>query len=194
MRVYRMEADLAEKNVTFLGLLDHEAFMKFDKELRRGLPVSDAFRFVELERDKSDLRETEFMDCSQVWITTGIVLFNQKAKDCLEGVFGDYVEFVPAKYQDDIYYIVNVLNIIDGLNYEKSEFKKTHDGKPYAVKKFSFQPNIVKNIPIFKVFFWKNIYSTEIFVSQEVKDIVEANGLTGFSFEEVWRDDETDRN
>ena len=35
---------------------------------------------------------------------------------------------------------------------------------------------------------------TEIFVSQEVKDIVEANGLTGFSFEEVWRDDETDRN
>ena len=194
MRIYRMEADLAEKNVTFLGLLDHEAFMKFDKELRRGLPVSDAFRFVELERDKSDLRETEFMDCSQVWITTGIVLFNQKAKDCLEGVFGDYVEFVPAKYQDDIYYIVNVLNVIDGINYERSEFRKTGDGKPYAVNKFSFKPNIVKNIPIFKVFFWKNIYGSDIFVSQEVKDIVEANGLTGFSFEEVWRDDETDRN
>ena len=194
MRVYRMEADLAEKNVTFLGLLDHESFMKFDQELRRGLPVSDAFRFVELERDNSDLREKEFMDCSKLWITTGIVLFNQKAKDCLEGVFGDYVEFVPAKYQDDIYYIVNVLNIVDGLNYEKSEFKKTHDGKPYAVNKFSFRSNIVKNIPIFKVFFWKNIYSTDILVSQEVKDIVEENGLTGFSFEEVWRDDETGRN
>ena len=194
MRVYRMEADLAEKNVTFLGLLDHEAFMKFDKELRRGLPVSDAFRFVELERDNSDLRETEFMDCSQVWITTGIVLFNQKAKDCLERVFGDYVEFVPAKYQDDIYYIVNVLNIIDGLNYEKSEFEKLDDGRPYSINKFSLRPNIVNNISIFKLFLEESIYSTEIFVSQEVKDIVEANGLTGFSFEEVWRDDETDRN
>ena len=194
MRIYRMEADLAEKNVTFLDLLDHEAFMKFNKELRRGLPVSDAFRFVELERNNSNPREKEFMDCSQVWITTGIVLFNQKAKDCLEGVFGDYVEFVPAKYQDDIYYIVNVLNVIDGINYERSEFRKTGDGKPYAVNKFSFKPNIVKNIPIFKVFFWKNIYGSDIFVSQEVKDIVEANGLTGFSFEEVWRDDETDRN
>ena len=188
MRVYRMEADLAEKNVTFLGLLNHESFMKFDQELCEGMPVSDEFRFVELERNNSNPREKEFMDCSQVWIAVGIVLFNQKAKDCLEGVFGDYVEFVPAKYQDDIYYIVNVLNVIDGINYERSEFRKTGDGKPYAVNKFSFKPNRVKNIPIFKVFFWKNIYGSDIFVSQEVKDIVAANGLTGFSFEEVWRD------
>ena len=194
MRVYRMKADLAEKNVSFLDLLDQEAFMKFNKELRRGLPVSDAFRFVELERDNSDLREKEFMDCSKLWITTGIVLFNQKAKDCLEGVFGDYVEFVPAKYQDDIYYIVNVLNVIDGLNYGKSEFEKLDDGRPYSINKFSLRPNIVNNISIFKLFLEDRIYSTEIFVSQEVKDIVEANGLTGFSFEEVWRDDETDRN
>ena len=194
MRVYRMKADLAEKNVSFLGLLDHEAFMKFDQELRRGLPVSDEFRFVELERDKSNPREKEFMDCSKLWITTGIVLFNQKAKDCLEGVFGDYVEFVPAKYQDDIYYIVNVLNIIDGLNYEKSEFEKLDDGRPYSINKFSLRPNMVNNISIFKLFLEESIYSTEIFVSQEVKDIVEENGLTGFSFEEVWRDDETDRN
>ena len=188
MRIYRMEADLAEKNVTFLDLLDHEAFLKFNKELRRGLPVSDAFRFVELERDKTKTREKEFMDCSQVWITMGIVLFNQKAKDCLEGVFGDYVEFVPAKYQDDIYYIVNVLNIIDGINYEKSEFEKLDDGRPYSINKFSLRPNMVNNISIFKLFLEDRIYSTEIFVSQEVKDIVEANGLTGFSFEEVWRD------
>ena len=194
MRVYGMKADLAEKNVTFLGLLDHESFIKFDQELCEGLPVSDALRFVELERDNSDLREREFMDCSHVWIAVGIVLFNQKAKDCLEGVFGDYVEFVPAKYQDDIYYIVNVLNIIDGLNYEKSEFKKTRDGSPYSVNKFSFKPNIVKDVSIFKVFLDGSIYSTDILVSQEVKDIVEENGLTGFSFEEVWRDDETDRN
>ena len=194
MRIYRMKADLDEKNVSFLDLLDHEAFMKFDKELRRGLPVSDAFRFVELERDKSKTRETEFMDCSKLWIAVGIVLFNQKAKDCLEGVFGDYVEFVPAKYQDDIYYIVNVLNIIDGLNYVKSEFEKLDDGRPYSINKFSLRPNIVNNISIFKLFLEESIYSTEIFVSQEVKDIVEANGLTGFSFEEVWRDDETDRN
>ncbi len=192
MRIYRMKADLAEKNVSFFCLLNHEVSEKFADELWDGNSVSDEFRLVELERDKSKTRETEFMDCSKLWIAVGIVLFNQKAKDCLEGVFGDYVEFVPAKYQDDIYYIVNVLNIIDGLNYEKSEFKKTHDGKPYAVNKFSFKPNIVKNIPIFKVFFWKNIYGSDIFVSQEVKDIVEANGLTGFSFEEVWRDDETD--
>ena len=194
MRVYRMKADLAEKNVSFLDLLDQEAFMKFNKELRRGLPVSDAFRFVELERDKSNPREKEFMDCSKLWITSGIVLFNQKAKDCLEGVFGDYVEFVPAKYQDDIYYIVNVLNIIDGLNYEKSEFEKLDDGRPYSINKFSLRPNMVNNISIFKLFLEESIYSTEIFVSQEVKDIVEENGLTGFSFEEVWRDDETDRN
>ena len=194
MRIYRMKADLDEKNVSFLDLLDLEAFMKFNKELRRGLPVSDEFRFVKLERDKSKTRETEFMDCSKLWITTGIVLFNQKAKDCLEGVFGDYVEFVPAKYQDDIYYIVNVLNIIDGLNYEKSEFEKRDNGRPYSINKFSLRPNIVNNISIFKLFLEESIYSTEIFVSQEVKDIVEANGLTGFSFEEVWRDDETDRN
>ena len=188
MRVYGMKADLAEKNVTFLGLLDHESFMKFDKELCEGLPVSDAFRFVELERNNSNPREKELMDCSHVWIAVGIVLFNQKAKDCLEGVFGDYVEFVPAKYQDDIYYIVNVLNIIDGINYEKSEFEKRDNGRPYSVNKFSFRPNIVNNISIFKLFLEDRIYSTEIFVSQEVKDIVEANRLTGFSFEEVWKD------
>ena len=95
---------------------------------------------------------------------------------------------------DDIYYIVNVLNVIDGLNYEKSEFEKRDDGRPYSINKFSLRPNIVNNISIFKLFLEDRIYSTEIFVSQEVKDIVEENGLTGFSFEEVWRDDETDRN
>ena len=194
MRIYRMKANLDEKNVSFCCLLNHEELEKFADELWDGNSVSNEFRFVELERDNSNPREIEFMDCSKLWIAVGTVLFNQKAKDCLERVFGDYVEFVPAKYQDDIYYIVNVLNVIDGINYERSEFRKTGDGKPYAVNKFSFKPNIVKNIPIFKVFFWKNIYGSDIFVSQEVKDIVEANGLTGFSFEEVWRDDETDRN
>ena len=194
MRIYRMKADLAEKNVSFFCLLNHEVSEKFADELWDGNSVSDEFRLVELERDKSKTRETEFMDCSKLWIAVGIVLFNQKAKDCLEGVFGDYVEFVPAKYQDDIYYIVNVLNIIDGLNYEKSEFEKLDDGRPYSINKFSLRPNMVNNISIFKLFLEESIYSTEIFVSQEVKDIVEENGLTGFSFEEVWRDDETDRN
>ncbi len=52
----------------------------------------------------------------------------------------------------EVYYIINVLNAIDAIDYEKAILKKLRSGLVIDFKKYAFLPNMVKNQTIFKVY------------------------------------------
>lgn len=115
------------------------------------------------------------------------MLISKNAKDILSNRFKDYVQFLPVfdcetKVQ---YYFLNILKIIDGINYEKSKFKKLSSGLIVDVIDYEFE-KIVKDIPIFKIYLNYTVMTTSIFVNDIFKKVIEDNHLEGFDFIEVW--------
>lgn len=79
---------------------------------------------------------------------------------------------------------INVINVLDAIDYEKADYKTFRDGKRImAFRKYAFLSSVVLNMPIFKIVDEKTRYA---FVSSEFKKLVEDNGLIGFKFELVW--------
>lgn len=115
--------------------------------------------------------------------SSGAPLFNEKAVSMLEEFLKAKAELLPAYYEGNKYYVVNVINVIDALDYEKSEFVRFDTGAIMYCTKYFFKSEIVENQHIFKIPLCNYI---DIFVSDEFKKQVEEFKLKGFIFVEVW--------
>lgn len=79
---------------------------------------------------------------------------------------------------------INVITVLDAIDYEKSIYKTYRDGKRImAFKKYVFLPTVIENVSMFKILDEKTRYA---FVSDEFKQTVEKNNLLGFKFKLVW--------
>ena len=111
-------------------------------------------------------------------------IFSNRALECLLPLIGNNIEVLPLDFDEDEYWGINIITILDAIDYEKSEYKTFRDGKRImCFIKYVFLPKVVENVPIFKIKDEKTYYA---FVSDEFKKIVEDNNLLGFRFELVW--------
>lgn len=82
------------------------------------------------------------------------------------------------------YFGINVIAVLDALDYGKSEYLTFSDGKRImAFSKYVFLEDVVADASIFKL---KDDRSGYSFVSEKFKQIVEENKLSGFKLELVW--------
>lgn len=115
-------------------------------------------------------------------------VFSRRALNCLEPLINKNVEILPLDFDEKEYFGINIITVLDAIDYEKSIYKTYRDGKRImAFKKYDFLPDVIKGIPIFKILDEKTRYA---FVSDEFKQIVEKNELIGFSFKLVWNDEQ----
>ncbi len=118
---------------------------------------------------------------------------SQKAYDVLSNSFQNLVEIFPLapnkKYGQ--YYFMNIINLLDCLDVEKSDLKFFSDGKTIMrIKRYVFQEKILDmNTTIFKL---ENLRRGEIFVNEETKLLIENAGLEGFIFTQVWDSEDPD--
>lgn len=99
------------------------------------------------------------------------------------------VEYLPvdlinnSMVLDVCYCAINITNVIDALDLENSQYSVLgeDDWKVLAVQKYAFKEAAIQGHHIFKV----KDSVIPVFVSEVIKDLVEKNGLTGFSFLEV---------
>lgn len=113
-----------------------------------------------------------------------IPVFSRRALECLEPLISENVEILPLNFEEKEYLGINIITILDAIDYENSIYKTYRDGKRImAFNKYVFLPNIVENVPIFKISDEKTRYA---FVSDEFKQTVEKNNLSGFKFKLVW--------
>lgn len=187
MKIYRMKAEL-DKYVTFLYSIENENYSKgFDEIICSGSLISGKYDSIELEVELSEENEgKQIADCSKLWNVTGAYIFSEKAKNVLEELLEKSVEFFLTHYKGEIYYIVNILSIVDAIDYEKAEFRRLSTGLVVGLKKYSFHEERLKGLNIFVTTLNGNIQSTEVFVTSEFKKVVEKNKLLGFKFIEVW--------
>jgi len=115
-------------------------------------------------------------------ITSAHLLVNSKIKDIFENIFKDKVELLPVEY-DEPYYLMNVINMIDALDMEKSEFGRFSSGRIMFCTKYVFKEEVIGNNIIFKI---PQFPTADVLVTEEFVKLVEDNDVKGFIFEELW--------
>jgi hypothetical protein len=96
------------------------------------------------------------------------------------------VELLPLPYGDEVLQVVNVLDVIDCLDRERSEFAPTG-----AVERYSFVSHRVPESPLFKIPEDIVIFMPEFdAIRPSLRRLVELHDLQGFRFDELWNDEE----
>ena len=130
-------------------------------EPEKGLPLSDAPGFY-----------------------SHIPVFSERAVLVLKKYIDNNAEILTARYNEKNYYIINVTNVLNCINFEESEYKTFPDGKRIMVfEKYAFIKEKVIDQDLFKV---REETVKRPFVSDAFRESVINNRLTGFSFELVW--------
>lgn len=118
----------------------------------------------------------------------GMIIFSKKAIECLKPLINNYVEVLPLECSEGEYTLINIITVLKAIDYEKSVYDTFSDGKRImSFDKYSFLPQVVSGIPIFKITDEK---IGRGFVSDEFKKVVEENKLSGFKFKLVWDSEE----
>ncbi len=117
-------------------------------------------------------------------LSAGIPVFSSRSIEVLNDLMADSVEILPLRCRKGDYYAINVLNVLDCIDYESSEFKKfENSGRIMRFIKYSFKPNYVNGKHIFKIV---DEPVRRPFVSDEFRNRVLDNELVGFKFDLVW--------
>ncbi len=102
----------------------------------------------------------------------------------------DNAEILPLDCEDGNFYAINVINVMDCINYEKSQYKTFRDGtRIMRFTKYVFIEKKIEGMNLFKI---KDEPLKRPFVSEEFRKRAIDNNLTGFKFELAW-DSEQDK-
>lgn len=135
MKVWKLEADMTGFESFKLINEDKEFLRNFKKEMSNG----------EKKKGKLDNLEIEMIDIGELsdlpmfWNYTGILVFSERAKKYLESYLKDCVEFIPLLYKHINYYMLNVIKVVDAINYDSATFRKLDTGLVVGIDKYSFK-------------------------------------------------------
>jgi len=112
-----------------------------------------------------------------------IPILSEKALKQLVALIQDEVEILPTIFDEGNFFIINILGVLDCIDYDKSEYKTFSSGRIMRFEKFEFIEKAIQNKHIFRL---KDLPLSYPYVSDQFKNIVEKNNLQGFKFELVW--------
>jgi len=114
-----------------------------------------------------------------------IPVFSKKAIEILRPLIQNSVEELELRFQEAEYYGVNVIAVLNVIDYSRSKYRMYSDGKRImAFQRYAFKSceELVDN-NIFKIV---DEPRGRAFVSDKFKQTVEENNLLGFKFKLVW--------
>lgn len=113
-----------------------------------------------------------------------IPIFDKKSVSVLNDLLTDNAEILPLDCDEGEFYAINVINVIDCIDYEKSKYKTFRDGKRIMrFTKYVFDEVKIDGLNIFKI---KDEPLKRPFVSENFKNKIIDNNLVGFKFELAW--------
>ena len=96
----------------------------------------------------------------------------------------DDVELLEIMVDKEKFFFINIVSVLDAIDYKNSTYKTFSDGRIYRFTNYSFIENRIKNHNIFKIIDKKT--SLFPFVSDEFVKTVKNEKLNGFEFELIW--------
>lgn len=150
-----------------------------------GRSLQDSWNPVEIKVVKS--KKKKILSDSP-YLNAAAPIFSQKAVEVLNEFLDDSVELLDLNHQkSDKFYLINVVKVLDCIDHSKAEFRRFPNGRIMWCEKYAFHPEKVIGQHIFKII---DTPRGLVLVSDEFRDKVLENNLTGFIFEEVWNSDE----
>lgn len=191
MRIYEIKADFDNFDIC---LLNHEACRKkYDLTHLTGTQLYFNFDGSSrsenwwpriMERDGANLKLGDYISS----LSSDALILERKAIDKLNGLMGN-IEILPLECDFGDYLVINIMDVLECIDYEKSEFEllsdKIVDGRPRIshFKHYEFIKDKIDGYNVFKII---DIRKSGIFVNDIFVDSVEKQGITGFKFELVW--------
>lgn len=146
-----------------------------------GTSVKDRKFALIVPSEYEDEVNKPFGDVFSVEVSSFIL--NEYAFNILNPYLKGHTQIFKIKNQDSLFYVINVTDVIDCLDYDKSEIKRfPSSGRVMKVTKYSFIKSKLNNAIIFKL---PEFVKTTCYVTEEFKKIVEENKINGFKFEEL---------
>ncbi|MNW39972.1 hypothetical protein D3C74_170740 [compost metagenome] len=103
-----------------------------------------------------------------------------KVRQIIEPYVKDQVEFLPISHAELDLYLINVLNIIDCVDWKRSDVHQMSDGSFGGFIKLALNfAKIPKDIYMFKI---PEMATSWVFVTEAFKDIIEQHKLKGLDF------------
>ncbi|MBZ0297019.1 MAG: hypothetical protein K8L99_30950 [Anaerolineae bacterium] len=180
MKIWKIKSDLA-----------YETHLVFDKEkdvdattgMREGKSLKSDWkpvRFV-MYRDGERVKDDPSKLSDFPWLP-GFFICSEHARNVLEPLVKDAVEFLPILCDAGQFYLINVTNVRPCFDYQRSEYTLFKSGDINLIKKYAFDIACVEGQDIFKTKFPLG----RIFASDTFKALVEDHKLKGLLFKQVW--------
>lgn len=121
--------------------------------------------------------------------TQKLLVVDEKVKKIMDVEDMENIEFIPIEIEQQQYYIINIVNMLyDSLDWHKSVImtypedfpNKAVRGKIGTIWKTVLYKNRIKG-HIFRI----AEHTSDVFVDEYFKDLIEKNGFTGIDFQKV---------
>ena len=180
MNVFKLYPDCNRyQNLVFSSKEDWAILREFDG---RNLLPSWTEPVVEVLRDKKfnqNLPPSDFPT-----LAPGVPVFSLRAVKALKDILQKNGEIVPLSCSEGEYYAFNVTTFIDALDESNSVVERFESsGRIMQLNKYVFLGDRLGGAAIFRI---PQFPRAEVYVTDEFRKIVIANGLLGFKFVNLW--------
>lgn len=188
MQVFQLKADFRFQSFFPYDPKDPQGEEIVKADIVQGRNVSKVATWVPppIFVNKPELERGNF---TKVWGFNGFAV-DTRACEVLKGIFDENCELLPfLPHEGETFYRLNVLNIVDCLDAEKTKWKLQPNGeKSLQVEGYQFDPTRFNRGTLFKLPKQSALLTvTGVFPEKsDFKKLVEHEGLTGLKFEEVW--------
>lgn len=116
------------------------------------------------------------------YLASHVPVFNERAFKTLQPLISQNIESFQLESESDSLYAINVLKVVDCLDYEKSEIEWLPEGNIMLIDRYVFKNDCAKGEHIFKI---RQAELKDVLVSEEFKKLVESSGLEGLIFNPI---------
>ncbi|WP_430408826.1 hypothetical protein [Kordia sp.] len=160
MKIYKIDID---QNETRLVLPDIEGLEILKYKIFDGKKKADFWKDSIWYIFNPTLTATNFLSFG----TTSALVFDQKVYDSeLYDILERAGEILPITIKKENYYVLNITEIINVLDEEKTTWELLEDNTKGDITEYSFLKNRFTNSSLFKI---PETYTTEIFVHSDTK-------------------------
>jgi hypothetical protein len=147
--------------------------------LSEGVRCADWWQPVPIRWKPSRVRKNRGKPVDIMGMMGHGLAFSDRAVEVLTPLIGDVIELLPLAYDGPgRFQVVNLLDIVDCLDEERSSVARYSDGEIMLVYKYAFKPGSTEGHHLFKC---KQCLLRDL-VSADFKALVEESGLVGAYF------------
>jgi hypothetical protein len=158
---------------------DFEVFRTLD-----GSPRGSTWTPIRMKLVREDEFGRPYSESDFPWLGSHAPIMRKRAREALGDLASQYGEFLPLACDDAKLCVLNVCNVADALDLERSTISYFSSGKMMGVDAYVFRPEALQGVQIFKI--PQRPRGGPVFVNEDVVDLVQQAGLLEVGFRLLW--------